>query len=349
MNTVLITGGAGFIGSNFVRLAHRKTDCKLIVLDALTYAGDLERISDLINSPRIEFINGDICNRELLEEIFIEKNVSGVVHFAAESHVDRSIQKPLSFVKTNVEGTINLLLVAGKAWLKKERNVFLHVSTDEVYGSLGLKESPFSEKSPYCPGSPYSASKAASDHFVKAWHNTYGLPAIITNCSNNYGPWQHPEKLIPLMILNSLEGRELPVYGDGLQIRDWLHVEDHCEALLILMEKGKVGETYNIGGNNEKDNLSVVKIICDTVDIITGKTHGISRKLIRHVNDRPGHDFRYAINNSKIRKELGWKPRYKLEDSLYSLIEWYIKHKDWADRIRSGDYQNFYARQYENI
>lgn len=344
----LITGGAGFIGSNFVRMALYQSNARLIILDSLTYAGDLSRISDILSSPRITFIKGDICDYKLVLNIFGSYKVSKVIHFAAESHVDRSIMAPQKFVKTNVEGTLNLLAAARRMWAEKEDNLFIHVSTDEVYGSLGMLDAPFIEESPYRPNSPYSASKASSDHLVRSWFQTYGFPAIITNCSNNYGPWQYPEKLIPLIILNAFEGKELPVYGDGLQIRDWLHVEDHCSALLALIDKGRIGSTYNIGGNNERPNLDIVYKICDEVDYILGRRKLSSRFLIRHITDRLGHDRRYAINSSKLQKETGWRPQLDFSISLMRLIRWYIEHKEWADKVRNQDYKKFYSLHYGN-
>ncbi|VVB88549.1 GDP-mannose 4,6-dehydratase [uncultured archaeon] len=349
MNAWLITGGAGFIGSNFVRMAHERIDAKLIVLDALTYAGDLARIDDILTSSKVEFIKGDICDTELVQSIFKKHQISKVIHFAAESHVDRSIFEPHAFIKTNVEGTLVLLEAARKAWGDRQDACFLQVSTDEVFGALGPDDPPFNESSPYQPNNPYSASKAASDHLVWAWHHTFGLPTIISNCSNNYGPWQYPEKFIPLMIFNALEGKPLPVYGDGLQVRDWLHVEDHCEALLTILEKGSAGETYTIGGNNERKNMYVVNMIADAVDDITGNPKGTSHELIRYVKDRPGHDRRYAIDSSRLQRELGWHAMFVFEDALYDLVGWYIWHKEWVDSVRAKDYSNSYKKQYGDI
>lgn len=346
MKACLITGGAGFIGSNFVRLLYNKRpNMNIYILDALTYAGNLGNLEALLDSHRVRFIKGSICDYKLVYSLLRDYSICHIVNFAAESHVDRSILGPQVFIKTNIEGTYMLLHAARTVWGKRQDVRFLHVSTDEVYGALSVNGPPFNENSPYRPNSPYSASKAASDHLVRAWHHTYNLPVCITNCTNNYGPWQFPEKLIPLMIMNALESKELPVYGDGRQIRDWLHVEDHCEALLAVLEKGRVGQTYAIGGNNELANVEVVQLICDKIDSILGKPVGNSRKLISFVADRPGHDERYAIDNSLIRSELGWRPRYRLEDTLPDIIKWYIEHKAWASAIRSGEYLNLHEKQ----
>ncbi|MDT8899739.1 dTDP-glucose 4,6-dehydratase [Anaeroselena agilis] len=341
----LVTGGAGFIGGNFVRLALREAGVRMVVLDALTYAGDLGRIDDLLDGSRVEFVRGDIRDPGLVRELFARHEVSKVIHFAAETHVDRSIDGPRDFISTNIEGTVNLLEAARAAWRDDGDKVFLHVSTDEVFGALGLDDAPFDEGSPYRPNSPYAATKAAADHIVRAWRNTYGLPAIVTNCSNNYGAWQHPEKLVPLIILNAWEGRELPIYGDGLQVRDWLHVEDHCEALLAVATRGRPGETYVIGGAAERSNLDIVHAICDCVDRLKGDGTA-SRALIRHVADRPGHDRRYAINFAKIARELGWRPRHAPEAALPEVVRWYVGNKGWVDRVRSGEYQEYYQNRY---
>jgi len=339
IHSVLITGGAGFIGSNLVHLLARvRPTWRLVVLDALTYAGNLENIGALVESGRVVFARGDIKQRTDVDaalEACGAPAATAVMHLAAESHVDRSIQSGLPFVETNVLGT-QVLLDACRA-----RGVarFLHVSTDEVYGSLG-STGHFREDSPIQPSSPYAASKAASDLLVRAAVHTHGFPALVTNCSNNYGPYQFPEKLIPLMIANAFEGRELPVYGDGLNVRDWLYVEDHAEALLVALEKGRVGETYNIGGNNEYPNIAIVKrILAET---------GASESLIRYVPDRPGHDRRYAIDASKIRRELGWSPRFTFESALHETVTWYREHRAWLDRVRSGAYRDYYAAQYGN-
>ncbi len=331
--TWLITGGAGFIGSNFLRLAYQRTDGRLVILDALTYAGNLANIKDLLTQPNVEFIHGDITDSDLVEKIFQNHNITQVINFAAESHVDRSILGPKAFIKTNIEGVFTLLEAAKNAWNGNFNNrLFLHVSTDEVYGSLKPNDSPRDETAPYRPNSPYASSKAASDHLVRAWNKTYGLPTLLTNCTNNYGPWQFPEKLIPLVILNALDGKELPVYGDGLQIRDWLHVSDHCEALLLILERGKVGETYNIGGNCERTNLTIVERICDAVDGLLDKKMGSTRSLIRHVTDRPGHDRRYSLNTSKLNRELGWTSKQSLDTSIPELVRWYFENREWAGK-----------------
>ena len=344
--TWLVTGGAGFIGCNFVRASMSKAP-RIIVLDALTYAGNLSNLAGLLDDPKVTFVRGDICDTELVARVFQEHRITQVIHFAAESHVDRSILGSAPFVKTNVLGTHSLLEAARNAWgedLKSKR--FLHVSTDEVFGTLGPNDPPFRETTAHRPNSPYAASKAGADHLVRAWFHTYGLPTLISNCSNNFGPWQFPEKLIPLMILNALEEKPLPVYGDGMQVRDWLHVQDHCEALLSILERGVAGETYVVGGNNERANLDIVHAICDAVDAQERRAPGATRKLIRHVTDRPGHDRRYAIDPAKIKRELGWSARFSFEKALPDLVKWYREHRSWADDIRSGQYLNFYAQQY---
>jgi dTDP-glucose 4,6-dehydratase len=347
MRNWLVTGGAGFIGSNFVRLAVDESDVRLVVYDALTYAGNLANIADLIDRKRIDFVRGDVCDEDQVREVFRRYQVDAVVHFAAESHVDRSILGPRPFVRTNVEGTCVLLDVARESWSARPgEHLFLHVSTDEVYGTLGPDDPGFNEQSQYRPNSPYSASKAASDHLVRAWHHTYGLPVIISNCSNNFGPYQFPEKLIPLMILNAIEGRELPVYGDGMQVRDWLHVEDHCRALMSLMTHGRVGQTYVVGGGCERTNLQVVQAVCNEVDWLCGRKPGESAALIRYVGDRPGHDRRYSMDAAKLRRELLWNPRHTLEEALPSVVKWYGDHLEWADAIRSGQYAEYYEKQY---
>jgi dTDP-glucose 4,6-dehydratase len=325
MKNILVTGGCGFIGSNFIRYSLDKTDWKIVNLDALTYAGNIKNLSDIETNKRYKFIHGNICDKILLEKIFNEENINGVIHFAAESHVDNSIINPIKFVETNVIGTCNLLNISLKEWNRgnKKGFKFHHISTDEVFGSLG-KNGYFSEMTSYDPSSPYSASKASSDHFVKAWNRTYGLPIVITNCSNNYGPYQHVEKMIPLMISNIIKSKSLPVYGDGKNIRDWLYVIDHCDALLEVFNNGKIGETYNIGGNEEKENIEIVNILCDLIDEKLNRKNGYGKKLIKFVKDRPGHDKRYAIDASKIKKELGWKPKYKFEDALNETVDWYL-------------------------
>ena len=349
MRAWLITGGAGFIGSNFVRMVAARTSAPLIVLDAMTYAGNLTCISDLITSDRVKFVHGNICDASLIAELFRENDIERVVHFAAESHVDRSILGPYSFFKTNVEGTYTLLEAVRRAWKNDcADRMFLHVSTDEVYGALQVDDPPCNEQSPYRPNSPYSASKASADHLVRAWNKTYDLPTIITNCSNNYGPWQFPEKLIPLMTLNAFENSELPVYGDGMQIRDWLHVEDHCEALLVILSNGRIGQTYVISAHDEHTNIDIVRQVCTIVDEVTGRPCGDSEKLVRHVADRPGHDCRYALDARKLCKELGWQPKHVFEKSLRDVIKWCLENQDWAKSIRSGEYQEFYKQQYES-
>ena len=349
--TILVTGCAGFIGSNFVYYYLEKyKDREIIGLDKLTYAGNLKNLEKLTDEQkaRFKFIKGDITNSELIEYIFEEYNIDGVINFAAESHVDRSILDPQIFVKTNVLGTQVLLDVAKKHWFDgnkwKEGKKFLQISTDEVYGSLG-PTGYFTEETPLDPHSPYSASKASADLLVKAYHDTYKMPINITRCSNNYGPYQFPEKLIPLMITNALEHKELPVYGDGRQIRDWLYVEDHCRAIDMVLENGKIGEVYNIGGNNERENIFIVKKIIEILREIT-KDEGINESLIKHVKDRPGHDRRYAIDASKIKKELGWEPKTSFEEGIRKTIEWYLENKEWLQSVKSGEYLEWYERNY---
>jgi dTDP-glucose 4,6-dehydratase len=352
--TYLVTGGAGFIGTNFIRhtLEMRPT-WRLVCIDALTYAGNPANLADLPerHPGRYRFILGNILDEDVLRPVFQEEDIAGVIHFAAESHVDRSIHKPQAFVETNVNGTCQLLKACQDAWERKGKPAtfrFLHVSTDEVYGSLG-ESGYFTEASPYAPNSPYSASKAASDHFVRAWHHTYGFPAIVTNCSNNYGPYQFPEKLIPLMILNIRENRDLPVYGQGTNIRDWLYVIDHCEALVTALEKGTPGETYLIGGGAEKRNIEIVNLLCERLDdLLNRRGPNSSRHLIRFVTDRPGHDYRYAIDAAKIEAQLGWRPRFRFEEALADTVQWYIDHVDWVENIRSGAYRQWIETNYEN-
>jgi dTDP-glucose 4,6-dehydratase len=344
MDTILVTGGAGFIGSNFVRQWIAEETGRLVNLDKLTYAGNLDSLADVAADPRYVFVEGDIGDGRMVSRLLEEYRPRAVVNFAAESHVDRSIDGPAAFVETNVVGTFRLLEGARGFFAKLEgppRDAFrfLHVSTDEVYGSLG-PEGKFNETSPYRPNSPYSASKAASDHLARAYHHTYGLPTIITNCSNNYGPYQFPEKLIPLMILNALEGKPLPVYGDGQQIRDWLYVEDHCRAIRTVLRGGRPGEVYNIGGDCEQTNLDVVRTIAASVDrLVPGLPHGPCESLIRFVTDRPGHDRRYAIDATKIRRELGWTPRENFQSGLERTVRWFLEHRAWVERITSGKYQ----------
>ena len=346
MKTYLVTGGAGFIGSNYIHYMFKKyKDIKIVNLDKLTYAGNPENLKEFENNENYVFIKEDICNAEAVNKIFQEYDIDRVVHFAAESHVDRSIKNPEIFVQTNVIGTTVLLNAARNAWEQedgtyKEGKKFLHVSTDEVYGSLEEDGTFFYETTPYSPHSPYSASKASSDMLVKAYIDTYKFPANITNCSNNYGPYQFPEKLIPLMINNALHGRKLPVYGDGKNVRDWLYVEDHCKAIDLIIHNGRVGEVYNIGGHNEMKNIDIVKIIC--------KELGKPESLITYVSDRKGHDMRYAIDPTKIHNELGWLPETKFADGIKKTIQWYLDNKEWWETIISGEYQNYYEKMYAN-
>jgi dTDP-glucose 4,6-dehydratase len=349
---LLITGGAGFIGTNFIRhVIAEKPSWDVVNLDALTYAGNIWNLEDIRrdSGSRYHFSHGSVVNTELLRRLFDEYQFDGVFHFAAESHVDRSILGPESFLETNVTGTFRLLEAARKNWEDRGRPEtfrFLHVSTDEVFGSLG-ETGLFTENTPYDPSSPYSASKAASDHFVRAYFRTYGLPSIITNCSNNFGPYQFPEKLIPLMILNIIEKKPLPVYGDGKNVRDWLYVLDHCQALLTVFEGGQSGETYNVGGNSERTNIEVVYFLCNLLDIqLNRDASSSSRNLIRFVVDRPGHDRRYAIDSSKVRKELGWKPRHKFEQALEATVDWYLDHLDWVKSVNSGEYRRWVEQNY---
>jgi dTDP-glucose 4,6-dehydratase len=321
---ILVTGGAGFIGSNFVLSTLKERDEPIVNLDKLTYAGSLRNLELLRDDPRHIFMQGDICDRELVRELLRKHKPRAIVHFAAESHVDRSISGPAPFIETNVTGTFSLL---EEARLSSREVRFLHVSTDEVYGSLGPGDPPFTETNPYAPNSPYAASKAASDHLVRAYHHTYGLPTVTTNCSNNYGPRQFPEKLIPLTIGNALTGKPLPVYGDGRNVRDWLYVEDHCEAVRLVLERGRVGETYNIGGGCEKQNIDVVKAICSLLDELKPRKGGAHAQLISFVQDRPGHDRRYAMASSKMAHELGWRPRESFESGLAKTVRWYLENR----------------------
>ncbi len=351
MKTILVTGGAGFIGSNFVKLMLEKhLEYKIINIDALTYAGNLENLKDINGNPNYEFIKGDIRDREKIEEIFKNNEITSIVNFAAESHVDRSIEEPEVFLTTNIIGTQVLLDIAKKYWKVnpsdkyckeyKSGVKFLQVSTDEVYGALG-ETGMFVETMPLMPNSPYSASKASADMIVRAYNETFGMPVNITRCSNNYGPYQFPEKLIPLMINNCLKEKDLPVYGDGMQVRDWLHVSDHCSAIDIVLHKGRDGEVYNIGGNNEKPNIEIVKLIISTL--------GKLDDLIKHVKDRPGHDRRYAIDNTKITTELGWEPAYTFEQGMKETIQWYMENTKWIENIISGDYANYYDKMYTGV
>jgi dTDP-glucose 4,6-dehydratase len=344
--TIIITGGAGFIGSHVVRLFVTKySTYRIINLDALTYAGNLENLRDIEDRPNYFFERVNILDAEALDAVFTKYNPDGVIHLAAESHVDRSILSPLDFVYTNVIGTVNMLNAAKKAWKDITDKRFYHVSTDEVFGALG-ETGFFTEETKYDPHSPYSASKASSDHFVRAYHDTYGLPAVVSNCSNNYGPNHFPEKLIPLFINNIIHNKPLPVYGDGLYTRDWLFVKDHAAAIDLVYHKGKTGDTYNIGGFNEWKNIDLVKLMCKLMDEKLGRPAGESEKLISFVKDRPGHDRRYAIDASKINKELGWKPSVTFEEGLSQTIDWYLKNTEWLKHVTSGEYQQYYNQQY---
>lgn len=348
MKKILITGGAGFIGSHVVRrFVTRYPEYKIYNLDALTYAGNLENISDIQSAPNYEFVKGDITDANFVNNLFARHQFDGVLHLAAESHVDRSITDPLAFVRTNVIGTMNLLNAVREIWREnKEGKRFYHISTDEVYGTLGA-EGLFTETTPYSPNSPYSASKAASDHFVRAYGETYGLPYVITNCSNNYGPNHFPEKLIPLMINNIINNKPLPVYGDGKYTRDWLYVIDHAVAIDLVFHQGKNHETYNIGGFNEWQNIDLVHLLCQKMDEKLGRPQGTSAQLITYVKDRPGHDLRYAIDANKINKELGWKPSVTFEEGLSQTIDWYLENTTWLESVTSGNYQKYYEQQYQ--
>lgn len=353
MKVILVTGGAGFIGSNFVHNQLKNTENKIINLDKLTYAGNPENLAMLTDNAQHIFVQGDIGDRVLVEKLLIEHQVDVVVNFAAESHVDRSIHGPGEFIQTNVVGTFNLLEATRAYWnsLSAEKQTafrFLHVSTDEVYGSLTAEAPAFAETNPYAPNSPYSASKAASDHLVRAYHHTYGLPTLTTNCSNNYGPYQFPEKLIPLLIMNAVQGKALPIYGDGQNIRDWLYVEDHCNAIAAVLAKGKVGEVYNIGGNYEKTNLEIVHTVCAILDeLVPDSPYRPHQQLITFVKDRPGHDRRYAIDPAKIAREIGWQPAETFDSGIRKTVKWYLENMTWVDNITSGHYQNWIKQNYE--
>ncbi len=349
--TILVTGGAGFIGSNFVLDWLAQGNEPVVNLDALTYAGNLENLASLQGDARHVFIKGDVCDAALVGRLLAEHQPRAIVHFAAESHVDRSIHGPGDFVRTNVEGTFTLLEQARAYWSSlagttRERFRFHHVSTDEVYGSLGPNDPEFTEEHPYQPNSPYSASKAASDHLVRAWHHTYGLPVLTTNCSNNYGPYHFPEKLIPLMIVNALSAKPLPIYGDGLNVRDWLYVRDHCSGIRAVLERGRVGETYNIGGWNEMTNREIVQTICTMLDELRPDPAGPYSRLITYVTDRPGHDRRYAIDARKIERELGWRPAETFASGIRKTVQWYLDHPDWVAHVQSGAYREWVDRQY---
>ena len=351
-HTILLTGGAGFIGSNFILEWMGAQRGPIVNLDNLTYAGNLHNLESVSSRPGYLFVEGDICDRELVQRLLREHRPAAIVHFAAESHVDRSIYGPDDFVRTNVNGTFTLLEAARAYWSELPKPVhgmfrFLHVSTDEVYGSLGPDDPPFRETTPYAPNSPYSATKAASDHLVRAYHHTYGLPTLTTHCSNNYGPYQFPEKLIPLIMLNAQAGKPLPVYGDGQNVRDWLYVEDHCQAIRTVLERGTPGQCYNIGGWNEMKNMEIVETICSLLDEFSPRDPVVPhRQLITFVQDRPGHDRRYAMDARKIQRELGWKPRETFASGIRKTVEWYLQHDEWVKEVTSGTYRQWIAKHY---
>lgn len=344
----MITGGAGFIGSHVVRLFVEKyPDYTIYNVDKLTYAGNLANLKDIEGRPNYRFVKADVCDFETMLGIMRDNDIDGIIHLAAESHVDRSIKDPFTFARTNVMGTLTLLEAARRAWDGKyEGRLFYHISTDEVYGALGFDSTLFTEDTRYDPHSPYSASKASSDHFVRAFHDTYGMPSIVTNCSNNYGPYQFPEKLIPLFINNIRHRRPLPVYGKGENVRDWLYVEDHARAIDLIFHKGKAGDTYNIGGFNEWKNIDLIKVIIKTTDRLLGRREGESERLISYVKDRAGHDLRYAIDASKLRDELGWKPSLQFEEGIEKTVHWYLDNQQWMDNITSGEYEKYYEDMY---
>ncbi|HJA98545.1 MAG TPA: dTDP-glucose 4,6-dehydratase [Candidatus Alistipes avicola] len=347
---ILITGGAGFIGSHVVRLfVNKYPEYRIINLDKLTYAGNLANLRDIEHAPNYTFVRADICDLETIREVFRRYEIDGVIHLAAESHVDRSIKDPFTFARTNVMGTLTLLQAAKEYWNEAwEGKRFYHISTDEVYGALEFDGSLFTEETRYNPHSPYSAAKASSDHFVRAYHDTYGMPTIVTNCSNNYGPYQFPEKLIPLFINNIRHSRPLPVYGTGENVRDWLYVEDHARAIDLIFHRGKIAETYNIGGFNEWKNIDLIRVIVKTVDRLLGNPEGTSDKLITFVTDRAGHDLRYAIDASKLKRELGWEPSLQFEEGIEKTVRWYLENQEWMDQITSGEYEKYYDSMYKN-